>query len=90
MIEHAFGIMKQKYRQLYYCKLRGMEKLCHFIRACCVLHNLCISDEIDNVDFEKTDDYYVYEMDDENDDNRANDTTGGKAIRDMICEILRD
>lgn len=39
-IEHTFGILKQRFRQLYYCKLRGMDKLCHFVRACCVLHNL--------------------------------------------------
>lgn len=40
-IEHTFGLLKQRFRQLYYCKLRGLKYLCHFIRATCVLHNLC-------------------------------------------------
>lgn len=46
-IEHSFGILKQRFRQLYYCKLRGMKLLCHFIRACFVLHK--IADEVDLV-----------------------------------------
>ncbi|KAI4459585.1 dde superfamily endonuclease [Holotrichia oblita] len=47
-IEHSyFDILKQRFRQLYYCKLQGMEILCHFIQACCMLHNLS-----DNDDFE--------------------------------------
>lgn len=25
---------------IYYCKLKKLKNLCHFIRACCVLHNL--------------------------------------------------
>lgn len=46
-IEHTFGILKQKFRQLYHLKLRNMHTICHFIRACCVLHNMTISDGID-------------------------------------------
>lgn len=48
IIENSFGILKQRFRQLYYCKLKGIKKLCHFIRACCVLHNLA---DIEDVDF---------------------------------------
>lgn len=44
-IEHSFGILKQRFRQLYYCKLRDLKTLCHFIRACTVLHNLSRSEE---------------------------------------------
>ncbi|KAJ8928446.1 hypothetical protein NQ314_019036 [Rhamnusium bicolor] len=43
-IEHTFGIAKQVFRQVYYCKLRGMKILCHVIRAYCVLHNLLDTD----------------------------------------------
>lgn len=45
-IEHTFGIFKERFRQLYYCKLRGIKKLCHFIRACCVLHNIANEDDL--------------------------------------------
>ncbi|KAG5880091.1 hypothetical protein JTB14_011594 [Gonioctena quinquepunctata] len=43
-IEHTFGIMKQKFRQLYHLKLRDMTVIRHFIRAC-VLHNLSREEE---------------------------------------------
>lgn len=39
-IEHTFGILKQKCRQLYHLKLRNITTICHFVRTCCVLHNL--------------------------------------------------
>ncbi|KAJ8926234.1 hypothetical protein NQ314_021422 [Rhamnusium bicolor] len=42
VIEHCFGIMKQKFRQLYHIKLRSIPDIVHFIRACCVLHNMGI------------------------------------------------
>lgn len=55
VIEHTFGILKQKFRQLYHIKLRNMQYIVHFIRAACVLHNVCIDDEVDfeNIDQEE-------------------------------------
>jgi hypothetical protein len=47
IVEHTFGILKSRFRQLFYCKLKGQKKLCHFIRACCVLHNLIDYDDKD-------------------------------------------
>lgn len=47
VIEHTFGILKQKFRQLYHVKLRNMQLIVHFIRAACVLHNICLDDNID-------------------------------------------
>lgn len=44
IIEHCFGLLKQKFRQLYHVKLRNSRRICRFIRACCVLHNLAIDD----------------------------------------------
>ncbi|VEN53371.1 unnamed protein product [Callosobruchus maculatus] len=45
VIEHCFGILKQKFRQLYHVKLRDIPLIVHFIRAACVLHNIAIDDE---------------------------------------------
>lgn len=36
IIEHCFGILKQKFRQLYHLKLRKIEEIVNFIPACCV------------------------------------------------------
>lgn len=46
MIEHCFGILKQKFRQLYHLKLRSEHDIANFIRACCVLHNLALEDDL--------------------------------------------
>lgn len=45
-IENTFGHLKQRFRQLYHLKLKDHIRLCHFIRACCVLHNLGHSADI--------------------------------------------
>ncbi|KAJ8948005.1 hypothetical protein NQ318_011893 [Aromia moschata] len=45
IIEHTFGVLKQKFRQLYHIKLRNIQTIVHLIRAACVIHNVCISDE---------------------------------------------
>ncbi|XP_036329506.1 putative nuclease HARBI1 [Rhagoletis pomonella] len=50
VVENSFGILKQRFRQLYYCKLRGMKKLCHFIGACCVLHNIANENDLEFMD----------------------------------------
>lgn len=46
-IEHTFGILKQRFRQLYHVKLRGHERICRFIRGCCVLHNIGREEDLD-------------------------------------------
>lgn len=43
-IEHCNGLLKQKWRHLYHLKMRSIETAVHFIRACCVLHNLGLND----------------------------------------------
>ncbi|XP_029173399.1 putative nuclease HARBI1, partial [Nylanderia fulva] len=45
-VEHGFGILKQRFRQLYFLKLRNMQFIVKFIFACCVLHNLADLDDL--------------------------------------------
>lgn len=42
VVEHTIGILKQRFRQLYHIQSHNIDFICHFIRACCVLHNMCI------------------------------------------------
>ena len=44
VIEHCFGVLKQKFRQLFHVKLRSVQLIVHFIRAACVLHNIALDD----------------------------------------------
>ncbi|XP_025155789.1 protein ALP1-like isoform X1 [Harpegnathos saltator] len=39
-VEHTFGVLKQRFRELYFLKLRNMQFIIKFIFACCVLHNM--------------------------------------------------
>lgn len=50
VIEHCFLRLKQKFRQLYHMKLRNMRTMTHLIRACCVLHNWSLDDEVPNLE----------------------------------------
>lgn len=55
IIEHCFGRLKQKFRQLYHVKLRNIRLMTHMIRACCVLHNISLNDDfpIEEINFEE-------------------------------------
>lgn len=83
-IEHAFGILKQRFRCLYFCRLRGMKLLCHFIRACMVLHNLSDFDDLDFTTEEPqfdNDEYFNFVVAD-------NGPLDGNIARNEICEYL--
>lgn len=45
-IENSFARLKQRFRQLYHLKLVSPLRICHFIKACCVLHNMSINDKV--------------------------------------------
>ncbi|XP_036322314.1 putative nuclease HARBI1 [Rhagoletis pomonella] len=80
-IEHSFRILKQRFRQLYHCKLRGMKKLCHFVRACCVLHNIA-----DEGDLE-----FTAEATPELNEEIAvhGEVARGNSVRDSICRDIQ-
>ena len=42
VIENAFGILKQRIRQLLMLEFNKVDKITKFITCCCVLHNMCI------------------------------------------------
>ncbi|KAJ8911920.1 hypothetical protein NQ315_016261 [Exocentrus adspersus] len=46
LIEHTIELLKQRFRQLYHVKFRKIESICHFIRACCVLDNICVDENV--------------------------------------------
>ncbi|KAL1481745.1 hypothetical protein MTO96_034243 [Rhipicephalus appendiculatus] len=50
IIENAFGLLKQRFRQLRYVEFETVDKITKFIMSCCVLHNLCLDDGDTNVD----------------------------------------
>ncbi|XP_065091624.1 putative nuclease HARBI1 [Ochlerotatus camptorhynchus] len=43
LIENAFGLLKTRFRQLMRLDFFFVERMCKFVTACCVLHNICIS-----------------------------------------------
>ncbi|XP_017470369.1 PREDICTED: putative nuclease HARBI1, partial [Rhagoletis zephyria] len=80
-IEHTLGILKQRFRQLYYCKLRNMEKLCHFVRACCVLHNIASEDDLEFICEVAPD--IIEEV------TTRGEISRGNSVRDHICQQLQ-
>ncbi|KAM7281802.1 putative nuclease HARBI1 isoform X2 [Ixodes scapularis] len=42
LIENAFGILKNRFRQLKVLEFISVERMCQFTMLCCVIHNLCI------------------------------------------------
>lgn len=90
LIEQCFGILKQKFRQLYHIKLRNIVHINHLIRAACVLYNFSLEDEFmvnDIVEPPAGDDaepIVHLERNVEDEDDRD-----ARQIRDNIVRILR-
>lgn len=76
-IENSFEILKQHFRQLYYCKLRGNKLVCNFFRTCMVLHNLASIEDND----------FVYEIGspDNMDQPLGGQNANGNMLRDVTC-----
>jgi hypothetical protein len=73
LIENAFGLLKARWGQLKYLKFFTIEKTALFVKACCVLHNICI-DKQDHWDDEDID---VANPDDSDSDENCNDNRNG-------------
>lgn len=83
LIEHSFGMLKQKFRQLYHLKLRDISLICHFIRACCVLHNLCL-------DVEEICEETIEEIHLDAPENIEENNVAGHAFRNYVAALLFD
>lgn len=90
VIEHTFGILKQKFRQLYHIKIRHIRTIVHLIRAACVLHNIALEDNfIFNEEFQPqlNQDQHVLENEDYDPDDEVEDEEA-RAVRDRIANNL--
>ncbi|VEN56206.1 unnamed protein product [Callosobruchus maculatus] len=83
-IEHTFGMLKQRFRQLYHLKLRKIDDICHFIRACCVLHNMAL---FDGFEIDPEDTAILDFNEDQPDDNEPADAAGQHFIN-YIAALL--
>lgn len=86
IIEHCFGILKQKFRQLYHIKLRKIRLIVHFIRAACVLHNIAIKDEFNVNDGEQAD-LMNDEVQQEEGDDDDDENIEAAIIRDQVANM---
>ncbi|KAL1508996.1 hypothetical protein ABEB36_003805 [Hypothenemus hampei] len=89
VIEHCFGILKQKYRQLYHLKMRKIEDMVHFFRACCVLHNLNIDDLDDIVEINENEEENQQRNALAADADEGRDDGAGIRRRNEVLNILR-
>ena len=87
-IEHSFGILKQRFRQLYGCKLRSPKIVSHFIRACFVLHNICDTEDMDHLSDEPLDDDSTETRTPDLVDEVIRGTKEGQVFRDRVCRQI--
>ncbi|XP_066596306.1 uncharacterized protein [Prorops nasuta] len=81
VIERAFGILKGRFRKLKYVYMYNTEMIPLIIISCCILHNICLSNE--EADGDDDFDSLVY-------DNEANsyEFEDGIDKRDIIAHLL--
>lgn len=98
-IEHTFGVLKQRFRQLFHCKIRSLKFLCHFIRATVVLHNVIIKFNDKSLSLnistgEGLSQTFVNDTvmsqisDDTEESEEENETCDAKTKRDRICNLF--
>ncbi|KAJ8911891.1 hypothetical protein NQ315_012305 [Exocentrus adspersus] len=93
IVEHCFGLLKQKFRQLYHVKLRKIVNIVHLIRACCVLHNMSLEDNFDvNVEEIHHDNNVQHDMLPANhnlEDEDVEENVNGRIVRNNVVNMLQ-
>jgi len=90
IVENAFGVLKQRFRQLYHFKLQNIVRMVQIIHACCVLHNLASIDDIELLEPPHEDDYPDPEAQivRNNNDEIIPGNECGRILRDELCRQL--
>lgn len=92
IIEHCFGVLKQKFRQLFHVKLRHILYIVHLIRAACVLHNISLEDNIDiepnNVEYNE-EDMHNLEINNDDDGDDEDEDIDARVVRQTIANSLQ-
>lgn len=91
-IENAFGLLKQRFRQLMRLDFFTVEDMSKFILACCVLHNLCIDFDDQFVEGTLSEINNIENMESARQctDNAFDDTTQRAAALRKLGEIKRN
>lgn len=96
-VEHTFGLLKQRFRQLYFLKLRNMQFIVKFIFACCILHNLADLDDMQHMEEPEDDNYadinaqallHQHHILPADEDENPIDNRHGCDLRDELCRQL--
>lgn len=89
-IENAFGLLKQRFRQLMQLDFITVKRSASFIISCCVLHNLCIinNDYLDDLNIENDEEYIENDERHIYNEQNPNDRIDGEIKRDIICNLL--
>lgn len=90
VIENAIGCLKQRFRQLYHFKLRGIVRMVRVIHACCVLHNIASMEDLQYLEAPINDEYPDMEAQNliMNIDEVVREQETGTYIRDELCQLL--
>lgn len=94
-VEHGFGILKQRFRQLYFFKLKNMQFIVKFIFACCVLHNLADMNDLQHMEQLENDNHadvnaqaLLHHIPAADEDQNPVDDRRGRDLRDELCRQL--
>ena len=89
VIEHAFGMLKGRFRRLTYLETKTVKKAVDIVCAACVLHNMCMTDDEELADMHQHE--VNQNMDDHDAGNNPADAVQGAAVvrrTALVDEVL--